>query len=107
MLQVAAGRKLDYTFRTSVLRPQLLQSDIAVRNTVYGLTWGYSEFSDLEGRLFPQHMLLAVSGASTPLSLDMKFSRLNIHVNWEARTEIPSRYHEVTMEEILKMLSKQ
>ena len=107
LLQVSAGRKLDYTFRTSVLRPQLLQSDIAVRNTAYGLTWDYSEFSELEGRLFPQHMLLAVSGTSAPLSLDMRFSRLNVHAHWEARTEIPSRYHEVTVEEILKILSKQ
>ena len=105
-LQVAASRTLEYSFRTSVTQPQLLRSDIAVRNTSYGLQWDYSDFADLDGRPFPQRMLLSVTGSADPLSLDMKFSRMNVNSNWETRTEIPSRYDKVTIEEILNLLSK-
>ena len=106
-VQVAASRTLDYSFRTAVTHPQLLRSDIAVRKTPYGLQWSYADFAELDGRQFPRHMLLSVTGSSDPVSLDMRFSRLNVQANWEARTEIPSRYDRVTLEDILKLLSKQ
>lgn len=105
-LDVRGSRTLQYSFRTSLTQPQLLQSDIAVQSTPYGLSWMYSDFSPLDGgRLFPRHMCLSVLGSSEPLSLDMKLSRLNVNADWEARTEIPSRYDEVTLEEILTILT--
>lgn len=106
LLQARQGRQLEYRFQTSVTRPQLLRSDVALRNTPYGLRWSYSDFEELDGRSFPHHMLLEVQGSSSPLSLDMKLSRLSVGGDWEARTEIPSRYREMSLEDVLKLLMK-
>ena len=105
LLELKSKGKLRYSFNTSLVEPQLQRSIITVPNTPYGISWKYSDFNELDGRLFPQHILLTVLGINDPFSLDMKFSKMNVKGNWEARTEVPSKYKEVTLMEILKAIT--
>ena len=105
-LTAKEGRHFQYSFRTSLTRPQLLRSDISLRRTPYGITWDYSDFKQLDGKLFPQHSQLTVRGAGTPVSLGIQLSKLSVKSGWDARTEVPSKYREVTLDEILKLITK-
>ena len=86
---------------------RLEESRIGVSNTPYALNWKYDDFTTLDNRLFPSHMLLAVEGTGKTLSLDMKFSRLSVGGDWEGKTELSSRYQQIELQELLKTLFKQ
>ena len=73
----------------------------------FSLNWKYDDFTTLDNRLFPNHMLLAVEGTGKTLSLDMKFSRLSVGGDWEGKTELSSRYQQIELQELLKTLFKQ
>lgn len=105
-LGIKGTSRLKYSFRTSLTQPQLLRSDISLHHTPYGISWDYSDFRPLDGRPFPHHSLLTVQGISNPVSLDMRLSKLGVKGGWDARTEVPSKYREVTLDEILKLITK-
>ena len=102
-----SSKGLSYRFRTSADRGLLEESRIGVSNTPYALNWKYDDFTTLDNRLFPSHMLLAVEGTGKTLSLDMKFSRLSVGGDWEGKTELSSRYQQIELQELLKTLFKQ
>lgn len=107
LLEAKAAKRLSYRFRTSAAQGTLEESRIGVLNTPYALDWKYGDFTSLDNRMFPSHMLLSVEGTGKPLTLDMKFSRLSVGGDWEARTEVSSRYKQVDLQELLKTLLKQ
>ena len=106
LLQLKSKGSLRYSFNTSLTEPQLQRSVISVANTPYGISWKYSDFDKLDGRLFPHKMLLTVLGITDPVSLDMKFSKLNVKSDWDSRTEVPSKYKKVSLQEILKAITE-
>lgn len=107
LLEAKPSKGLSYRFRTSADRGLLEESRIGVSNTPYALNWKYDDFTTLDNRLFPSHMLLAVEGTGKTLSLDMKFSRLSVGGDWEGKTELSSRYQQIELQELLKTLFKQ
>ena len=106
-LCVKAARTLSYLFRTSAAQGLLEESSIAVSGTPYVLNWKYSDFAELDNKLYPRQMKLDVEGVDKPVKLDMQFSRLSVNGEWESRTEVSSRYTRIGMEDIIKMLGKQ
>lgn len=106
-LSVKAARTLSYLFRTSATQGLLEESSIAVSGTPYVLNWRYSDFAELDNKLYPRQMKLDVGGVDKPVKLDMQFSRLSVNGEWESRTEVSSRYTRIGMEDIIKMLGKQ
>lgn len=106
-LRVKAARTLSYLFRTSAAQGLLEESSIAVSGTPYVLNWKYSDFAELDNKLYPRQMKLDVGGVDKPVKLDMQFSRLSVNGEWESRTEVSSRYTRIGMEDIIKMLGKQ
>lgn len=107
ILSVKTARTLSYLFRTSATQGLLEESSIAVSGTPYVLNWRYSDFAELDNKLYPRQMKLDVGGVDKPVKLDMQFSRLSVNGEWESRTEVSSRYTRIGMEDIIKMLGKQ
>lgn len=104
LLEAQPSKMLAYSFRTSAASGLLQESRIGVKGTGYALNWTYSDFQNLDGRPFPQHMGLTVGGARPEMVLDMKFSRLSVDAGWESHTNIPSKYKKIEVEELVKML---
>lgn len=105
-LEPKSGRILSCRFWTTADQGLLEKTRIGVKGSAYGLDWAYSDFGALDGKNFPQHMLVNVLGIDKPISLDMKFSRLSVNSDWETRTELSSRYQRIELAELLKMLLK-
>lgn len=105
-LEPKSGKAFSCRFWTTADQGQLEKTRIGVKGLSYGLDWSYSDFGRLDGKSFPQHMLVNVTGTDKPVSLDMKFSCLSVDSDWDSRTELSSRYQRIELTELLKMLLK-
>ena len=69
------------------------------------LTWKYDDFSSLGKKSFPTSHTLTIR-SSKPISASLSLSNLRNDSGWETRTEVSSRYKEVSVEELLTLLLK-
>lgn len=99
-------RRLHYAFRTSPTRGWLEESRISLSDTPYALSWLYDEFTPLKDKSFPAQMRLAVTGGRTPMVLDMQLTRISAGGDWEPYTEIPARYRQMDLQELLNTFIK-
>lgn len=70
----------------------------------YALEWDYSDFSGLDGKLFPRHIVARVPAKN--FSLDMKLSRMSVSADWESSSALSSKYRRMELRELLDMLVK-
>ena len=105
-LQPKKMRRVNYQFLTSSRDASLEQTALSLRGTAYSLVWDYSDFTQLEGRLFPKKTIVSLRGVAEPYSLRFKMSRLSVNGNWNGTTRLSSKYKEIALREILKVLLK-
>lgn len=70
------------------------------------LTWEYAEFQQFEGKHFPVRHLIAVTNDKKPIKATLSLSNLKNDSKWETRTEISSRYSEITVDKLLSLIFK-
>lgn len=70
------------------------------------LTWKYEEFEKLGGKYFPVRHLITVANDGKPIKATLSLSNLKNDSGWDTRTEISSRYSEVTVEKLLSLIMK-
>lgn len=107
LLVPKSARTLSYQFFTGVESGLLEKTRLGMNGTAYALEWSYGDFSRLDGKMFPQHMLVQVTGGGEKnYSLDMKFSRLSTGTNWNASAELSSKYQKMELQDLLDLLLK-
>lgn len=99
-------KRVNYQFFTSPDNGALEKTVIGLKSTKFSLDWQYEDFVTLKERLFPRKMNITVKGISENYGLRLKMSRLSTDSKWNAHTNISSKYHEIALEEILKVLLK-
>ena len=70
------------------------------------LTWKYEDFGSLGKKYFPTCYFLTINSSSKPITAEILLSNLKNDSGWETRTEISSRYKEITIQELLSRLMK-
>ena len=70
------------------------------------LTWEYAKFEQFEGKSFPVRHLIMVANDKKPINATLSLSNLKNEKGWETRTEISSRYKEITIDELLSRIMK-
>ncbi len=105
-LQPKRMKRINYQFFTSAQNGQLEKTIVGLKGTAYSLDWDYSDFTQLEGRLFPRRTAITLQGTKESYALNLKMSRLSVDGNWSGRTQLSSRYKEISLEELLKVLFK-
>lgn len=70
------------------------------------LTWEYAEFELLKGKNFPVRHLIMIANGSKPVKASLSLSNLRNDSGWETRTEVSSRYKEISIEELLSRIMK-
>lgn len=70
------------------------------------LTWEYAEFEQLKGKYFPVRHIITVPNGNKPVKATLSLSNLKNDSGWETRTEISSRYSEITVEKLLSLIMK-
>lgn len=96
--------KLTFQFLASATDGLLWQTLIQMSGTPYALRWKYDTFEDVEGRSFPKHMNASAEGLSKNTGMDMKFSKLTVGGDWDARTTIPDSYSRIELKQVIDML---
>lgn len=106
-LQVKGTKRIGYSFFTSATDGRLEETVISLKNLPYSLHCQYDDFVMLSRDVFPQKIEMFPEGTDKKYSLKMKLSRMGEDSNWDASTELSSKYRKMSLQELLKLFIKQ
>ena len=66
--------------------------------------WERTDFVSLAGRNLPTKHHITIPNGSKPIKADLTLSNLRIDSEWEKRTQLSSRYTEVSVDELLSRI---
>lgn len=108
LLVPESSKAWSYQFFTGTESGLLERTRLAMEGTAYAMEWDYSDFSELDGKLFPRHILTSVEGTGgKTYSLDMRFSRMSTDAGWNTSVELSSKYQRMELQDLLDLLLKQ
>lgn len=99
--------KMDYSWLASRNTAQIKMVNILYKDRIKGntqLNWGYDQFEKLNKGYFPRKSAVTLTTPEKKVKLDMTLNNINAETEWETRTEISSKYRQVTADEILRRL---
>ncbi len=65
----------------------------------------YSDFDDLGSGAFPTKLNFSLQGMKVQNAVSISLSRLSASSDWETRTKLSSRYKQLSMEEVLALVT--
>lgn len=68
----------------------------------YQLNWDYEDFQQSNRKYFPMEHKISFTTPEKEVKFGMTFNYMGNEENWETRTEVSSKYRQVTVEEILQ-----
>lgn len=68
----------------------------------YQLNWDYEDFQGFSRKFFPRVHKISFSSPEKEVKMGMTLNYMGSEENWEPRTEVSSKYRQVTVEEILQ-----
>ena len=106
ILKVSDRSKLNYVFHTDV-NQKLTQTKLSDNSGRFQLLWDYTNFENVDGQLFPNVMQLnALKNNASVGEITLNYSRIELNKPIQLKSNIPSKYRQITFAEILKMISK-
>lgn len=106
-LQVKGTKHIGYSFFTSATDGRLEETVISLNSLPYSLHCQYDDFIMLGNDVFPQNIEMFSEGTDKRYSLKMKLSRIGEDSDWDAGTELSSKYRKMSFQELLKLFIKQ
>lgn len=106
-LQVKGTKRIGYSFFTSATDGRLEETVISLNGLPYSLHCQYDDFIMLGNDVFPQNIEMFSEGTDKRYSLKMKLSRIGEDSDWDAATELSSKYRKMSFQELLKLFIKQ
>lgn len=106
-LQVKGTKRIGYSFFTSATDGRLEETVISLNGLPYSLHCQYDDFIMLGNDVFPQNIEMFSEGTDKRYSLKMKLSRIGEDSDWDAGTELSSKYRKMSFQELLKLFIKQ
>lgn len=103
-LQVKGTRRIDYSFFTSAADGRLEETVASLKDAPYSLHCRYDDFIMLGSDVFPQSIDMYADGTGKKYSLNMKLSRIGTDSDWDAETELSSKYKKMSLQELLTKL---
>lgn len=107
LLTLTDTPQLNYSFKTRTTDAVITTTAITAKQAgTYALTWNYDRFTQLKGKPFPQRIAVKAQGGNKNYEATFSLSNLSNDTKWNTRTEVPARYKERNIEDILrKMMS--
>lgn len=103
-LQVKGTRRIEYSFFTSAADGRLEETVASLKGAPYSLHCRYDDFIMLGSDVFPQSIDMYADGTGKKYSLNMKLSRIRTDSDWDAETELSSKYKKMSLQELLTKL---
>lgn len=105
-LQVKGTKRIGYSFFTSASDGRLEETVISLEGMPYSLHCRYEDFTMLGNDVFPQYIKMQSEGTAGKYSLGMRLSRLGTDPDWDAKSEVPSKYKRISVQELLQLIIK-
>ncbi|MBQ7510750.1 MAG: DUF4292 domain-containing protein [Prevotella sp.] len=99
--------KMNYNWLAAQSSGRIKMANISYRDTYKGntqLNWDYREFSKFGQKLFPTDMGVTLSTPEKEVKVGIKLNYLGNESEWETRTKVSDKYHEVDIDQILRRL---
>lgn len=106
-LQVKGTKRIEYSFFTSATDGRLEETVISLKGLPYSLHCRYTDFTMLGNDVFPQSVEMQSEGTDKKYSLSMKLSRIGTDSDWDAKSEVSSKYRKISIQELLQLFIKQ
>lgn len=100
------SREFIYSFFASIETNRLVGSSIETHSSKYGLQWKYANFVAVGETTFPAEMTILIGKKKDQSRTTMELSRLSMDKQTITPTPIPTRYEEIGLNDILKILEK-
>lgn len=94
--------KLAYQWQADPLTARIRQTAVDHRDAQ--LTWDYRDFKNVEKRLLPSDMEVSVKTAKKQIKVGFQLSQFSTDDDWEPRTNISSKYKQVSVDDIVRRL---
>ncbi len=94
--------KLNYEWQADPRTARINQTAVDHRDAQ--LTWNYRDFKNFEKRQLPSDMEVNVKTAKKQLKVGFQLSSFSTDDDWETRTNISSKYKQVSVDDILRRL---
>lgn len=112
LIQYSRGN-MDYAWTAKNSTGRITKADVKYSSKQTGTTrlvCSYGAFKPLQGKLFPSDITLRVSSDAVKqgrtVSVNLALDSPNTDSNWETRTDVSSKYRQVTVEEVMQLLMK-
>ena len=107
LLSLKSAPKLDYFFLTRTKDGVIDRTSVSPKtlSDPTEFVWKYSDFSSFNGHLFPGQMDLSITGLKKKFALSFSLGSLSTNSSWKTRTEIPAKYTQRTVDDVLKRFS--
>ena len=97
--------KMNYSWLANEASARIKMANIAYRDHYKGntqLNWDYQEFSKMGNKLFPSNMAITLTTPDKEVKMTMRLNYLKNESEWETRTKVSDKYHEVDVDQILR-----
>ena len=97
--------KLSYRWLAEKQTARVKMANILYKDKFRGnhqLNWDYEDFQAFSRKMFPMNHQVAFSTPEKQVKLGMILNYMGSDEDWETRTEVSSKYRQVTVDEILR-----
>ena len=105
MILSLESSKLDYSWLADKYTAQIKMANIMYKDKVNGnsqLNWDYEQFKPLNKTQFPRKHVVTLNTGGKEVKLGMTLNNIGSDTEWEPRTLISNKYHEVSIDDILR-----
>ena len=97
--------KMNYSWLTNRQTGRIKMTNISYRDILKGntqLNWDYLELTKMGAKTFPNNMKVTLTTPEKELKLGIRLNYLGNESEWETRTKVSDKYHEVDVDQILR-----
>jgi hypothetical protein len=97
--------KLSYRWLADMVNHRVKMANIMYNDRFrgnYQLNWDYEDFQQYNRKFFPMEHKISFNTPEKEVKLGMTLNYMGADENWETRTEVSSKYRQVSIEEILQ-----
>ena len=105
MILSLEASKLDYSWLADKYTAQIKMANIMYKDRINGnsqLNWDYEQFQPLNKTQFPHKHMITLTTGGKEVKLGITMNKIGSDTEWEPRTEISNKYHEVSVDDILR-----
>lgn len=103
VVQIKESKVLNLSFITTTSNARLTECNISTSNN-FSFNWKYAAFVPFSGKTFPSQMNITLLNNSKMATLAFELSKMNRGNNESLRTEVPKKYKQMDINDLINQL---